>query len=285
MTSEELTWREFELMVAHIESQLCPLGAVVKSPDKIVDKVSGSLREVDASIRYKVGSTPILITIECRNRERIQDDIWIEQLVQKQEKIGASATIVVSVNGFTKPAQKSAHHYNIELRTLQEITNSQNLEWLENIRLNVDLVFWKYKSIEISLDTNDLSVTLDPVINNKIYELGHDAYIAKNDETGQKMYLGEIGSKFVDEGLFPKIPGIEAFGEVWPEEPLYVATSEGKTKLNRVLLSVEIVAMTTTLTAVKAFDYSSIEGSIAQVAEFHYQYEGGTFKVGVTHKK
>jgi hypothetical protein len=85
-TNEDITWREFELLVARIEKQLSPLGAIIKSPDSIIDKVSGSPREVDASIRYVVGSTPILITIECRNREKLQDDTWIEQLAKKKEK-------------------------------------------------------------------------------------------------------------------------------------------------------------------------------------------------------
>ncbi len=61
-------WREFEKRVARIEAALAPSGAVVKSPDRVRDLVTGSYREVDASIRYKVGTVPVLITIECRKR-------------------------------------------------------------------------------------------------------------------------------------------------------------------------------------------------------------------------
>ena len=48
-----------------------------------MDKITNQPREVDASIRYQVGSVPILITIECRDRVAVQDSTWIEQLVQK----------------------------------------------------------------------------------------------------------------------------------------------------------------------------------------------------------
>ena len=58
-------WREFEKLIARIEQAMAPLDAAVRSPDRIPDKVTGELREVDASIRYKVGTCPILITIEC----------------------------------------------------------------------------------------------------------------------------------------------------------------------------------------------------------------------------
>jgi hypothetical protein len=96
-------WKEFEKLVALIEYHLSPQGATIKSPDYIPDKITGELREVDASIRYQVGSTPILITVECRKRSTKQDTRWIEQLVRKRDDIGASATIAVSSSGFSKP--------------------------------------------------------------------------------------------------------------------------------------------------------------------------------------
>jgi hypothetical protein len=78
-------WREFEKLVARVEQAMAPSGAEVKSPDRIPDKVTGQLREVDASIRYKVGTCPVLITIECRDRRSIEDAQWIEQLVEETQ--------------------------------------------------------------------------------------------------------------------------------------------------------------------------------------------------------
>ena len=104
----DMSWREFEQLVARIETQLAPKGVTVRSPDKIQDKVTGQMREVDASIRYQIGSAPILITIECRERSAVQDDTWIEQLIMKRQKLGAQQTIAVSSSGFSGPAIESA---------------------------------------------------------------------------------------------------------------------------------------------------------------------------------
>ncbi len=123
--------REFEKMVARIEEKLCPLGAIVTSPDKIKDRVTQNLREVDASIRYTVGSVPILITIECRDRTAVQDITWLEQIKAKREGIAANQTIVVSKEGFTEGAKNYARHHGLILRQLSEVTDSF---WLRSIQ-------------------------------------------------------------------------------------------------------------------------------------------------------
>jgi hypothetical protein len=123
-------WREFEKLVARIERALAPKGAVVKSPDRIRDLVTGSSREVDASIRYKIGTVPILITVECRKRKDVQDDTWIEQLATKKQKIGAAKTIAVSSSGFSMPAVNSAKCYGIDLRVINQIPLEEVENWL-----------------------------------------------------------------------------------------------------------------------------------------------------------
>ena len=123
-------WRKFEQLVALIEAQAAPRGAVVKSPDRIRDLVTGRLREVDASIRQRVGTTEILVTIECRKRSRIADDQWIEQLASKRQKIGAAKTIAVSASGFTRAAQITASQHGIDVRVLSEVKATDIDAWL-----------------------------------------------------------------------------------------------------------------------------------------------------------
>ena len=122
-------WREFEKLVARIERAASPHGAVVKSPDRIRDLTTGQMREVDASIRSKVGTAEVLITVECRKRGRKDDDTWIEQLATKRQKIGAAKTIAVSVAGFTSSATMSAKHFGIELRTLAKVSAHDIESW------------------------------------------------------------------------------------------------------------------------------------------------------------
>ncbi|MDY7095734.1 MAG: restriction endonuclease [Acidobacteriota bacterium] len=135
--------QQFEQLVARIEAAAAPRGAVVKSPDRIRDLTTGRLREVDASIRYKVGTVDVLITVECRKRSRKADDTWIEQLATKRAKLGAAKTIAVSARGFSSSAPQTAAHHGIELRTLSEVSAAEIEDWFLPGVVNVFRVFDK----------------------------------------------------------------------------------------------------------------------------------------------
>ena len=118
--------KAFEELVARMETTLASHGSIVTSPDFIRDKITNRMREVDASIRIPDGDSTRLITVECRDhRKGKQDDRWIEQLVTKREKIGASLTVAVSSSGFSESAIISAKHFGIALRRLDEITDAE----------------------------------------------------------------------------------------------------------------------------------------------------------------
>ncbi len=144
-------WRQFEKLIAQIESAMAPSGAVIKSPDRISDNLTGEAREVDASIRYKVGTVPILITIECRDRSGVDDVRWIEQLVEKKRSIGASITVAVSSSGFTEPAIKKAALSGIEIRTLTDASASDFVKWLQTQNITVDLSEWSMVDLALTL--------------------------------------------------------------------------------------------------------------------------------------
>lgn len=103
----------------------------ITSPDYLVDKITGSKREVDISLRGTFGSNNILIIIECRDRKGAQDVTWIEQLATKCEDVGANKAIAVSSDGFTSGAIAKASFRNIELRTLDEINQNEILGWFQ----------------------------------------------------------------------------------------------------------------------------------------------------------
>lgn len=118
-------WKQFEQLVARIEKDASPLGLTVVSPDKILCRITGRKREVDASVRSRIGTADVLITIECRKRHPKQDVTWIEQLAAKRDAIGASCTIAVSSSGFTPSAEAVAHHFGIQLRRLSEVSAAE----------------------------------------------------------------------------------------------------------------------------------------------------------------
>jgi hypothetical protein len=183
-------WREFEKLVARIEQAMSPSGAEVKSPDHIPDKVTGQLREVDASIRYKVGTCPILITIECRDRSSVEDVQWIEQLLEKKRSVGAAMTVAVSSSGFSEPAIKKATALGIEIRTLTEAAPNEFVHWLRFQNVVVDLSEWS------------------------LAELGFD------------LYEGVQGPPPQDAELCPTAQ--QSFREKGPLAPIIIRNSDGK---------------------------------------------------------
>jgi len=138
-------WREFERLIARIEADAGPQGLVVTSPDRLRCKLTGRMREVDASIRARVGTAELLITIECRRRRKTQDVTWIEQLATKKASIGADRTIAVSVSGFSPEAQTVAQHAGISLRNLSEITAAEI-----NSILQLDFVLFWHRTCAIA---------------------------------------------------------------------------------------------------------------------------------------
>ncbi|TYR36056.1 restriction endonuclease [Mesorhizobium microcysteis] len=138
-------WREFERLIARIEADAGPQGLVVTSPDRLRCKLTGRMREVDATIRAKVGTTEMLVTIECRRRAKTQDVTWIEQLATKKTSIGADRTIAVSVSGFSSDAQIAASHAGISLRKVSDLTAAD-----VNPLLGLDLVIFWHKACAIT---------------------------------------------------------------------------------------------------------------------------------------
>lgn len=121
--------RQFELLVARIEEAAAPRGAVVTSPERIRDATSGQVREVDATIRFTIGTVPVLILVECRKRGRGADVRWIEELATKRASLLADKVVAVSALPFSKPAQRAAQHQGIELRTLATVSPEEIARW------------------------------------------------------------------------------------------------------------------------------------------------------------
>lgn len=143
-------WKRFEEVAGRIEAHLAPTGAVVKLDDHLRDKKTGQLRQVDASIRYRVGSVEILITLECRRHSDPQDVTWIEQLAKKKENIGANATIAVASEGFFKTAGISAAFENVYPRTLEEL-EAGNLDWLRFTHVDFQQKIYSIRQIGVEL--------------------------------------------------------------------------------------------------------------------------------------
>ncbi len=169
--------KAFEELIARIEHILAPAGAVVTSPDYITDLITNRRREVDASIRIPDGESTRLITVECRDhRKGRQDDRWIEQLVTKRQKIGASLTIAVSSSGFSESAITSARHFGIELRRLDEITDAEIAQqWAAVSAFEISILQVEYFCFSITMvDLNGRVVAADELLPALLQDLEND---------------------------------------------------------------------------------------------------------------
>ena len=145
--------REFELLVKSLEGLFADSSVKVTSPDKIIGKVSGTEREVDVTLRSTVGSVPVLIAIECRDRNGKGGLEWMEQLRAKRDDIGAHKIIAVSRSGFSKNVRSVAQQWGIEARTLKELTPAETFDWLEYRELTPFFVSCRLAGISIEVDS------------------------------------------------------------------------------------------------------------------------------------
>jgi len=275
-------WRQFELLVSRIEAALAPKGAIVTSPDRIVDKVTGQPREVDASIRIQVGSTPILITVECRDRVATQDVTWIEQIIRKKDSIGASATIAVSSTGFTGPALVLARQMGIQTRTLLDVSQAEASRWIEDISISVEFRQWRFTRLELVFIDAPADTQLAPDFAAQIEKQGYEATIAYREADRKPLVLGDVGGQFVQHGMYPPIPGVRPFGVVAPNDGTYlVPTINGDFPLARVQLEVEVTNVWQPIPVRKAFEYANEHGPIVQVAEYAFHVPIGIVTIGL----
>ena len=59
-------WRRFEELVAQIQCELAP-NAIVTHDDKIKGQDSLELRQVDVTVKQKIGQYEMLIAIDCKD--------------------------------------------------------------------------------------------------------------------------------------------------------------------------------------------------------------------------
>jgi len=268
---DDPSWRKFEELVAGIEQTLAGSGAVVKSPDDVPDVFTGQLREVDASIRLSVGPTPILITVECRERKGNEDITWIEQLATKKANIGAAKTIAVSSTGFSAAAQEAAGRHGIELRTLEDRIGEEIVQqFLSGLKFTVIHTAYTARTIAFTLEDgrplpgaefgDDLRAALATD--------GISAVIATHVATGEGLTIGAILSRMDDHDVPPDGSPIakQANLEFTPQT-YTVSTTQGPRFLQRVKVVADFTRRDVPAPATSLYEYGTPEKPLRRVVE------------------
>lgn len=277
--NKDKSWQEFEELVAVIEKQLAPKGAIVKSPDRIIDKITGRKREVDASIRFQIGSVPILITIECRKRKKVQDDTWLEQLATKKEKIGAQQTIAVSSTSFTQSAIETAKNYGIELRRISDINDTTITGWVEKIIIEKLKIYDQVINWSLEIESDFPEVTFIPEISKAIDEKGDNASIIfrTEDNAGvsingliENIYLWQSEGKLGQDsyvGLAGTHQSVTRRITVnFSSNQFYTYTMHGKAEVLGVTIDINTEIKREPVHLSKVYQYSDMNKEITQVA-------------------
>ena len=263
-------WRDFELLAARLEEWLGPKGATVKSPDRVPDRSTGKLTEVDATIRCQIGSTPVLITVECRNWKRPQGKQWIEQLATKQADIGAAITIAVSSSGFSSHAVKKAEKHAILLRRVDDISESDAVAWMNDVKIMLTFLSWDLRSITLQRDHRGRrEVPLEPALLEAFQKNPYDTELIFEKQSGQTatarqlvqqaMAQPEVGALKDVEPDGPNVNKVLTFG--FPAGKFFTKSDEGPIDIKWVDVAINIRLVRKLAPPFRALQYAESDGS------------------------
>lgn len=113
----EPKWRRFEKLVAQVQQELAP-NVLVKHNDRIRGHESGTPRQIDITIKQKVGQYDMLIAIECKDYQVPVDVKDIEEFIGLVKDIRANKGAMVAANGFTEAAKRIGEKAGLDLYRL-----------------------------------------------------------------------------------------------------------------------------------------------------------------------
>jgi hypothetical protein len=274
--AQKKKWREFEKMIARIEGYFEGKGAVIRSPDKITDKITGEPREVDASIRYQVGSSAGLVTIECRDRKGIEDVTWVEQLVTKGRDIGAAQTIAVSSRRFSKGAIAKAKHHGIETRQVSHLSGEEIEQLFEKLRVEVGYFLQSIIHVQLGFPDVVEGLALADDIQSAYSRNAWDTPILFEKGTDKGMTLWEIVDEWHAHGRSLQDRNAP-LGEKLRREfdctfdgPVYARTNKGNLDLNFIRVTLDLERHRDRIAFKEGIQYANEGQAIAYVSQVNF---------------
>jgi hypothetical protein len=121
----------FQRLIYLVKASLSP-EAVVTESKMLLNRRTGSRREVDVCIEGKLGDSEVTVCVECTDKSRPADVQWIEANKTKHENLPTNLLILASRSGFTSDAVALAKAYGIKTVTLSEIDDTDIADVLNN---------------------------------------------------------------------------------------------------------------------------------------------------------
>lgn len=152
---------DFQRLVYLVRVNLAD-GATVTESKMMRDRLTKRFREVDVVIEGKVGSQPVVVSIECRDHKRVADVSWVDTMKTKHDRLNTHALILASKCGFTPEATDVASKYGIELFTLENVETADlpalvgpgGSLWLKTVTVTAQKVTARVSSVgELDIET------------------------------------------------------------------------------------------------------------------------------------
>jgi Restriction endonuclease len=223
-------WQKFEELAAEIQSKLSPESTVIHN-DKIRGNITGTIRQIDISIRTKVGQFEMLIVIDCKDYKRPVDVKSIGEVMELSEDVGANKTAIIAANGFTSSAKSRAKAAGIDLLTL---IDSGEHDWQQFVSIPAIVEFTHLKSYQFEFSSTGAFGRIEYPENERDFKL----YNERNENIGS---VGELFDKlwenYIDWESYQPDQGLQL-----SNENIYFKTTTGFSKVDiKVFLTLEKV--------------------------------------------
>lgn len=231
-------WQQLEELIAEIQRSVTP-DSEVRHNDKIRGR-SGRLRQVDVTIRSRVGLTDVLIAIECKRQKRPVTIEQVEAFASKLRDIGASEGIIVSASGFAAGAEAMAREHRIQLLTFREaqdtdwaaVTNAES--WLKIRMKRLDEA-----GARLTLYSGDDPVGALPLETPVIGKDGRELFTV--EKLGQELELSTRADRGVGDFEIEVAPAEEWFVKVGGEnKPITKIVMEGSDRAIELLVNLKL---------------------------------------------
>lgn len=188
---ERPKWKKFEELVKKVQEDLAP-DAVVTIDEKIDGIISGVKRQIDISIRQKIGQYDVLIVMDCKDLKSPVNVKGVEEVIGLVKDVGAHKGAIVSASGFSKAALQRGNKAGLELYRL---VDTGDHDWKTIVSIPVLIHLTKLKTYRLRLSG------IDPIV------LHYDAKIQEYqvyDGSGKE--LGTVQELLLEAWLKGKIP-------------------------------------------------------------------------------
>ena len=156
---DEPKWKRFEKLVAKVQSTLAQ-DARVTLNEKVKGIKSGTLREIDVSVRKNIGQYDLFIAIECKDTNKPANVKDIEESIGLFQDVGAHKGAIVSAKGFTRAAKERGAKAGLNLYRL---VDAEDHDWKAFVSIPVLFHFIEPKSYHFEISSQSVQFDLSSI--------------------------------------------------------------------------------------------------------------------------